>query len=442
MIKGKEFKEMPEKLELTEYIFNEQEYELACYIFSRFKNVNPNTVFQYRGEILGIGDPAKHLYCYYIIKDGELLLKFKNESPILPIDKEAITDLINKTILLFSNNDWAIKRLSVENKNEDGQNCALQEVADADSDLFDIKIIDFFNCAEKEELQKEQNKRINIVDYASVRLSNCLSRASKNRLGDILFLTKGQFFKIRNFGRKCFEELFYMLKAVANGVSLTSKDTGYYKSAVELLNSDGNYLSYRQLNAKLSDYDAELKKFNYKREAFPIESLGWYLCIIKEDLQMAYTSMRELSTEKILSEYSTHKADYPQLYNEISNVLDKLICEYLKKREGKIFALRLGLNSKEGTLQNIADVFGLSRERIRQYEKRTKKIFNSKLDRAPIRAYCEILALKKKMLDVGVGGFIFALIKFKRENLAKYLMSSFFNDIELNVYHLIKSCLK
>ena len=70
MIKGKELKDIPEKLELTEYIFNDQEYELACYIFSRFKNVNPNTVFQHRSEILGIGDPAKHLYCYYIIKDG------------------------------------------------------------------------------------------------------------------------------------------------------------------------------------------------------------------------------------------------------------------------------------------------------------------------------------------------------------------------------------
>lgn len=72
---------------------------LLVMFFNNFKNFNPNTVLKDRGEILGIGDPKYHLFCYYSIKNGELSLKFKNCNPVSPIYKEAIIELVDNTII-------------------------------------------------------------------------------------------------------------------------------------------------------------------------------------------------------------------------------------------------------------------------------------------------------------------------------------------------------
>lgn len=179
MDESKIIKELPEQLELLGRAFNKQEMELALYIFNRFKNVNSNTFFQNRGSILGIGDPEKHLFCYYAIYNGELLLKFKNCTPISPLDKEAITELIDKTIILFSNVDLTTKKpVEQDNIKIDKQSAEIY-TADMYNDLADIKLLSFFTDAEKAVLQTEDNLNINVTAYASVRLRNCLSVRQK-----------------------------------------------------------------------------------------------------------------------------------------------------------------------------------------------------------------------------------------------------------------------
>lgn len=440
MDERKIIKGLPEQLELSGRVFDEQEFELASYIFNRFKNVNSNTVFQHRGSILGIGDPSKHLFCYYTINNGELLLKFKNCTPISPIDKKSINELIDKTIILFSNVDLTTKKPVAKNINKVEEQPAETYTADTYNDLADMKLLSFFTDAEKAVLQTENYLNINVTTYASVRLKNCLMRATKSNLGDILCMTKGQLFKIRNFGRKCFEELLDIIKAVANGAEQKPKNESYYKGVVELLSSDGNFYSYNQLISKLLNYDDELKKCSYKKETYPAESLGWYLCYINESLQNGNRALLGLSKDKVYSEYSSHKKEYPELYKELSDILGEFISECLTERESKIFALRLGINCKETSLQIIADNVGISRERVRQIAKRAQKKLDRKLKKAPIQTYCEVLTLKDRITSIGLGGFVFALIKFKRSNLAKFIMSSFYNDTALNGIHIVKQC--
>lgn len=120
--------------------------------------------------------------------------------------------------------------------------------------------------------------------------------------------------------------------------------------------------------------------------------------------------------------------------------MGEFISECLTEREGKIFALRLGVNCKEALLQIIADNVGISRERVRQIVKRAQKKLDRKLKKTPIQTYCEVLTLKDRITSIGLGGFVFALIKFKRSNLAKFIMSSFYNDTALNGLNIVKQC--
>ena len=55
------------------------------------------------------------------------------------------------------------------------------------------------------EMAKTSHTRIEDLDF-SVRTYNCLKRAGKNTLGDIVEMTDADFMKVRNLGRKSMEE--------------------------------------------------------------------------------------------------------------------------------------------------------------------------------------------------------------------------------------------
>lgn len=303
------------------------------------------------------------------------------------------------------------------------------------TDRMDCKFIDFFKAEEQEELQKDDFLSINIAAGGSVRLRNCLVRVSKSRLFDVLYLTKAQLLHMRNFGRKCFEELYDLTKALlSGGKELPKVNPPYFKNPVDKLRYDGSYLTYGELKALYSKHAEEVKAHLDDKEYYPEKSLGWYLGVVYTSLQQDFAVLQNMSDESICSEYKSHKKYYPLLYNEICELLEPLINALLKDREREILILRLGIKCKEQVLQQVGENIGVTRERVRQNEKKGKRILISKLNKLPMSLYDEVLALKEKIYDIGLGGFVLALIKYKRKNLAKFVTHAFFNDVEAESY--------
>lgn len=307
------------------------------------------------------------------------------------------------------------------------------------TDRMGCKFIDFFNEEEQVELQKDDFLSINIAAGGSVRLRNCLVRVSKPRLGDVLFLTKAELLRIRNFGRKCFEELYDLTKVLLNGgKELPKANPPYFKNPVDNLRYDGSYLTYGEFKTLYSKHSEEIKAHLDDKEYYPQKSLGWYFGVVHTSLQHESAVLQHMSDESICAEYKSHKKDYPSLYNEICDFLEPLIDALLKDREREVLILRLGIKCQEQILQQVGERIGVTRERVRQNEKKGKRILISKLNKLPMNLYDEVLALKDKIYDIGLGGFVLALIKFKRKNLAKFVTHAFFNDTDAECYLRVK----
>lgn len=307
------------------------------------------------------------------------------------------------------------------------------------TDRMDCMFIDFFNAEEQVELQKDDFLSIDIAVGGSVRLRNCLVRASKPRLGDVLYLTKTQLLHIRNFGRKCFEELFDLTRGLLNGgKKLPKANPPYFKNPVDKLRYDGSYLTYAELKSLYTKHSEEVKAHLDNNEYYPEKSLGWYLGLAYKSLQRDAAVLQNMSDESICSEYKSHKKDYPSLYNEICDFLEPLINSLLKDREKEVLMLRLGIKCQEQILQQVGERIGVTRERVRQNEKKGKRILISKLNKLPMSLYGEVLAIKEKIYYIGLGGFVLALIKFKRKNLAKFITRVFFNDTDAECYLYVK----
>lgn len=307
------------------------------------------------------------------------------------------------------------------------------------TDRMNCKFIDFFNKEEQAELQKDDFLSINIAVGGSVRLRNCLVRASKPRMSDVLYLTKAQLLHIRNFGRRCFEELFDLTKALLNGKELPKANPPHIKHSVEKLCDDGDALTYKEVKALYAKNSDKVSEYLNATKYYPEKSLGWYLCAVRHSLQYDSAVLLNLSDDAIRSEYISHKKDYPLLYDEICDFLEPFIYASLKEREKEVLMLRFGIKCQEQILQQVGEGIGVTRERVRQIEKRGKWILMNKLNKLPMSLYNEVLVLKEKIYSIGLGGFVLALIKFKRKNLAKFITHAFFNDKDLECYLRVKN---
>lgn len=300
------------------------------------------------------------------------------------------------------------------------------------------RFIDFFSVEEQLELQKDDFLSTNIAVGGSARLRNCLERASKPRLGDVLFMTKAQILRIRHLGRKCFEELFDLTKALLGGRELPKMNPPYFRNPVDKLRYAGGYLTYAEVKTLYSKHAEEINEHLNDKAYYPEKSLGWYICVVQTSLQYDSIVLQNLSDESICSEYKSHKKDYPLLYDEICNFLEPFFKASLTDREKEVVMLRLGIKCQEQVLQQVGENIGVTRERVRQKEKRGKHILISKLSKLPMSIYDEVLVLKEKIYTIGLGGFILALIKFKRKNLAKFITHAFFNDKDAECYLRVK----
>ena len=87
---------------------------------------------------------------------------------------------------------------------------------------------------------------------------------------------------------------------------------------------------------------------------------------------------------------SEEKAVYGEFINDLLRQQLERILETLSDREGEIIKMRFGFeNNGPMTFQEIADHFGISRERVRQIESKTMKKLRHPSRTQSIRDYLD-----------------------------------------------------
>lgn len=101
---------------------------------------------------------------------------------------------------------------------------------------------------------------------------------------------------------------------------------------------------------------------------------------LKENDDASYLDMMEASQEHPLEEGILHSA----LKKEIDEILNGLT-----QRERKVIEMRFGFNGESMTFEEIGKIMGLSRERIRQIEKKSKLKLLSMAKIIPLKDYLD-----------------------------------------------------
>ena len=86
--------------------------EQLQYIHNAFRKEFPEINFDERNDIVGVGEPNKHLLCYFKKQKEDVYVKFKCElePKKLPQSKEEIDCYVKQTIELFNKNDFTLKK--------------------------------------------------------------------------------------------------------------------------------------------------------------------------------------------------------------------------------------------------------------------------------------------------------------------------------------------
>ena len=84
-----------------------EEEKIIHTICAEFKKTFPQTEVQQKKTVVGIGDPSKHLFCYFIDKDTGFKIKFKSQK-VFYNPFEDLSKQISETITLFQKNDFPL----------------------------------------------------------------------------------------------------------------------------------------------------------------------------------------------------------------------------------------------------------------------------------------------------------------------------------------------
>ena len=136
-------------------------------------------------------------------------------------------------------------------------------------------------------------------------------------------------------------------------------------------------MSSNQILSKIQEFADKLPKFDDGRIDYS-----------NSDTAPVITVFVKYKDKILLLKRSNKVNNYPSKWNTVSGYLDEVkpiknkILEELSEKERYIIVHRFGLKEegKAQTLEEIGRVFGLSRERIRQIEKKTLDKLKSLID--------------------------------------------------------------
>jgi hypothetical protein len=110
-------------MRIKDYILSNEELNFIHNILGKFQHVFPDTRIIEKGDIIGIGEPTKHLFCYFILKNNELVVKFKNQTNHMELSGD-FTNIIDTTISLFQDNNFTTNQYKTNSsKNRKKKKC-------------------------------------------------------------------------------------------------------------------------------------------------------------------------------------------------------------------------------------------------------------------------------------------------------------------------------
>ena len=292
-------------------------------IYETLKCAFPYIQIQNRKEIIGIGEEGRHLLCYFRLNDDVIFVKFKNRTPLILNDSDAIQKDIDATIELFRNEEFKTNS-SVSNEK-------MHISSETHNNEYGYMHEAFLLYASA--IESIPKSRLNTCfDSCSNRLKNALYRNHICTVQDLLVLAPEQIMNIPNLGRKCFNELCNFLLSISSG---------------ELLTQDNEPHPLTEANERLQ----KVTFINDNRQETVIKIEDAFLDFDKND------------------------EAYNRLYLDLTNHIYESATKRLQPRECAILLSRFGINEQAKTLQEIGDVYSITRERVRQIMlKATRKL--------------------------------------------------------------------
>ncbi len=273
-----------------------------------------------------------------------------------------------------------------------------------------------------------QNK-IHLDDLClSVRTHNALSKAGIKTLDQLLELSPEKLLSIRGLGKKCFEEL----DEVVNGFA-----------------SKGLQTNCDVISPKQNELDACFIK--YSIQPFQEANYNQLLAIYIED-RYAITHILELINQ---AGYSSSQSSFTRslesilLIEEVQTIDEilELMFSTLTSREKEIILYRNGIiGGQKTTLEDLAKPYGVTRERVRQLERKAERKNNHPKARDRMLG----VAVKLYKLIMDQGGIIhinrlanlidqeYLNVKYDGKKLAVYIMKrwEWFNHLNEDIWFI------
>jgi len=243
----------------------------------------------------------------------------------------------------------------------------------------DLKNLDFVSL--KDDAEKSIDniiKEVFAVDLNnfefSVRTTNVLSHARIKKIGELVEFSEAELMSMQNFGRKSLRELNKFIKEF--GVSF--KEQTYFDE------SKLNEFHTKLFGGAIEEASPE---FNNKK-VIPPKNLENYSNITKNITSPSkeIDKKQVVLLEKVIGVSAAQKTTSRQFepivkdLKEYKNIFENFIgaLDHLDQRQNEILRKRIGLNSETKTLQELGDIYDITRERVRQLESAALKALNHK----------------------------------------------------------------
>lgn len=324
------------------------------YIFVTFQKEFSNICYDERSSIVGIGEPNKHLLCYFKkTVEGEILVKFKaSDKPISLIENiENINIYINETIEMFKTNNFL-----TEGKRSKENNAYKRER----EVVFEYKEID--ELIEEIVLTKGE---VIIRDIASKRLTNALYNVGIKTISDLKGWTCSKLMRVKNLGEVCLEELYYVfttLKQERLPEITDDRDIKYlYRKATRGMIK--KFAQKENINKYLS-----LIKFDENQ--FDNGTIGHVLCL-REKVQSEINLYFCEDSNKLHESYLDNIGQYGSLLESTKILLSNIINQIVQNERNKDIVLSLlSIDGKKYTMEELGKRYDITRERVRQIFKK------------------------------------------------------------------------
>ncbi len=341
-----------------------QEEETIDIIYRHLQESFPLIEYVERESILGIGEPGRHLMCYFSLDAGGLRIKFKGKDAVHLTDSVDFIALADETVRLFQKNEFRSKH---KERPSPRASTAVPCASVAPPKRYSQSEEEYL-IAEKiwTELgdMPDEIKRLTF-DGCSARVYNALRLRGIVTIGDLCAYTPQEILSTRNLGYQCILEMYRFILVAAG------------KNA----------------------------------EAYVLPQF----------------SPREIIYETAYADYLAHREEYEGQYGLMVQCVLLIADLKLAEREKAVVFARFGIFEKYKTLQEIGSDMGLTRERIRQiYAKSKRKMLSMRLPLNVLREISD-LAQQMAAASAG-GFLAFLSIEGGGPELADFVCARFFKQ--------------